>query len=198
MTALSGTKESGILISKMTKSQSSVQQSLYRWLKSHPDADGDLKASAMRATLLHFSQELAPDISRAAEATIADVIPKSHGVILHETFVTKKHLDTRIGLLSGITSPEELSVAASTILVDMVQNTLEMTQRYYTHGSGEKDFYSRNAGDTVSRKPKGAGRRKVWKRVLDPGACEWCRSQKSAFVRHRGCKCGRVLKLERE
>jgi len=183
--------------------QKTVDAELKTWMQSQKSIKlSELKAQA-KYILMQNSAKLGSYESMAIIASTLLEIPDGDGVVFRGSYVQNK-LDNDItnAIQEVISSPSmadagtgahavlarRISGKIATILATIVNDTVFSTVSYYEKG-GQREFYhdKQKVLKDISTKEG------HWKRVVNPGACEWCSDpSRNAFERHTGCKCGHI------
>lgn len=189
---------------EISKQEDLLDNELKAWIQSKKTMKmSELKAES-KYLLMKYSSSLAPYERDAIMASMSVDIPSEYGVIFKGSYVSD-NLDQAISdAINGVISSKSMrdagtgahavlarriSSSISTILTAMANNTIDKTVSYYEKG-GTRDVY--HNGETTSHDIKSTSGGH-WERVVDPGACEWCKDpERNAFERHSGCRCGRV------
>lgn len=184
------------------REQKVFETEMTSWMKSRKSMKmSELKAQA-KYLLLQHSGNLG---SYEADAILATTgIDTEFGIVFRGSYVQDRLDGDMDDAINGVISSESMRQAGngaravlarrvsgtlSTLLTQMVNNTVDRTSSYYLKG-GEREFYIEGEKVVKTLNVKSSSK---WKRVVNPGACEWCADQsRNAFERHNGCKCGRV------
>ena len=193
------------LITLTRKNNDLISRSMLAWLRRNPTASMDAIMDAIRDTVKYYTVSMAPAITATLNTTISDIIPSGASVSLHGDFMADR-MSGRVQVAASAGRAEDIATMASTILTDAVNDTLLATSRYYINPPSDTDaaalgsatkrmFYKPSTDSMTALEPRAQGRRREWVRVLEPGACDWCRVQTNPFARHSGCRCTQVLRV---
>lgn len=187
-----------------TNQQRVVDAELKTWMQSRKTIKlSELKAQA-KYILMQNSGKLGSYESDAIMASTSVDIPDGYGVVFRGSYVQNSLDDDISNAIQGVISSQSMVEAGTgahavlarrisgkiaTILATMVNDTVSSTTSYYEKG-GQREFYHDNQKILKDVSPKDGSH---WKRVVNPGACEWCSDPaRNAFERHSGCKCGHI------
>lgn len=187
-----------------SKKQEIVYIELKNWMQSRKNIKlSDLKAQS-KYILIKHAGELGSYESDAIIASTSVDIPDGCGVIFRGSYVQDSLADDISDAINGVIYSKSMINAGtgahavlarrisdkiSTILSTIVNDTVSSTTSYYEKG-GNREFYRDNQKISMYVSPKDGGH---WKRVVNPGACDWCSDpSRNPFERHAGCKCGHI------
>lgn len=163
-------------------------------------------SDGLKSIILGYSALMGNPMLAVLMATLDSILPSdATSITFQRTDDDFVAIGDSVSRALKASAPSEVREIMRSALIEHIQDQVESTKQYYANPSGLKVYRTVRSGDEdlyYKDSPR-EGYERVWERVLEPGACEWCRSvyQTSpynwGFPRHKGCRCSRILKIRK-
>lgn len=199
----------GIYQTKLGSAADKCGQDCADFLKKHkldPRFTQQDLSDGLKSILLGYSAIMGNPMLTVILATLDSILPSN------ATSITFQRSDNEMKAIGDSVAralesgrPSEVKEIMRSALIEHIQDQVENTKQHYVNPTGNKAYRTKKSGeeDLYYKDSPREGYERVWERVLEPGACEWCRSvyQTSpynwGFPRHNGCRCSRILRIKK-